>query len=423
MTLRALTLLLVASLPEAHSQPTSPIRRLVHFVATDSRGQPVTDLRTGEIRVSDAGKSASVSFSRLVPVTLPTVAPREPGEYSNRSVTHPLSSILILVDLFNTDFTFESDSFQDLIRAMEKPESSNIGLVFLAPDASLLPVRELPAPGASVGALTAEQLRQALKTAEKLDHLNLGDVDFNAQHTREALENLASRLGALPGQKRLIWMTRGAPLAIGGPKLPEPMIFQTIIQQIAEEFRQLAIPVYGGSLAALTGGRNFENAGVEKAIAQAQRDVGATYLAAFYAPSVSDGKVHQLRVSTTRKGVRILSATGYTADEADAAELRPLQQAESQIADAPDLALRAAVSVQGGAAHFRIYVDGPRILLAFVFLDANGGKTVTEPVRTAVNGGSPVTVDLPVPTGTTSVRIAVENTLTTAVGTLSVPLT
>jgi hypothetical protein len=422
MALRALLLLLIVNLPDAHSQANSPIRQLFRFVATDSKGTPVTDLRAEQIRASDAGRSASIAFSRLVPITLPSIAPREPGEFSNRPVSQPLSSILILLDLFNTDFTAESNSFQDLIRAVEKPESSNIGLVFLAPDASLLTVRESPAPGARVRALTAGQLRQALKTAEKLHHLNVGDAGFNAQRTREALENLGSRFSALPGQKRLIWMTRGTPLAIAGPKGSEPMIFQTIMQQTAEEFRQFAIPVYtAGSFAALTGGRNFENEAVEKVVAQAQRDAGATYLAAFYAPAVSDDKLHELRVSTTRKGGRIVAADVYTGDTA-APELRLLEQAESQIADTPDLALRVAVSIQGGTAHFRVYVDARSILLAFMFLDVNGGKTVTEPVRSAVTASVPVPVDLPVPAGTTKVRIAVEDPSMAAVGTLTIPV-
>lgn len=423
---RARLVLIIACLPHVWALSDPPIRRLVGFVATDSKGHPVTDLRPDEIRVSDDGKPATLAFSRLIPLTLPTVAALDPGEFSNRSGNKALSSVLILVDLFNTNFPSDSNAFHALIEAVGKLEpSDNVYLFLLAPDATLLPVRDLPIPGAPVLALTPDLLRKAMNMAERRNRQNAGDSYSNAVNSQHALETLGAHYAAaLPGQKRLIWMTRGMPLAIAGPKGAEPLVFQNVIQQTAEHFRQLSIPIYTASesFASLTGGRSFKNEAIAEAIAQARLDARATYLAAFdTAPGKSDGKLHQLRVSTTRKGIRILAPGGYIADPADNADQRALERAESQIFDDPDLALRASLSVEGITGHFRIQVDAGSILLAFVFLNSNGAGTATEPVRSTVNPGVPVTVDLQVPAGTNRVRIAAEDPATGATGTLTIP--
>ncbi|HTA45231.1 MAG TPA: VWA domain-containing protein [Bryobacteraceae bacterium] len=438
---RATLLLLILSIFQARAQSDSQVRRLFHFVATDSEGQPVSDLRAEEIRVSDAGKNARVAFSRLVPLTLPSAPPIAAGEFSNRSGNDLLSSILILVDLFNTNFESESDAIHELTRTVTKLEPSNDVFFFiLTPDGSLLAVRNFPVPGTPGQALTRDMVEQGLRAAEKRARTNVSDLFANAKLTQQTLETLSGNYAALPGQKRLIWMTRGMPLAISGPGRPQPLIYQTLILETAEEFRQLAIPVYTvhqkdkgsanfessialDSFASLTGGRNFENEAIEQAIGQAQLDARATYLAGFYTlADKSDGKVHELRVSTTRKGVRILAASNYTADVVDEDDKRALEQGESRIFDTPDMALRASVSLQSGTAHFRIYADKRAILLALVFFNADGSQTATEPVRSAVRAGEPITVDVPVPNGTKKVRIVAQDPATTVVGTLTIPL-
>jgi VWFA-related protein len=311
--------------------------RTFRFVATDAKGQPVTDLRPDEVQVSDGGKHDRLAFSRLLLPALPAPAALGPREFSNRAGGQLATSTLILIDLFNASFTEHSTAWDQTIQTLEKLESSeNVFLFLVAPDASLFAIHAPGAPTEPPSGPWTRQIRdlldQGLRTVEKLKHADSADADVIASLTDQALKTLGAQYAALPGQKRLIWVTRGMPLTVIGPNGPLPLVFQPLLQQTAEEYRQLGIQIYTvhqkesntsnvdrakalDSLAPLTGGRSFEDEAVGRAIAEAQTDARAAYEAGYYTNDKdADGKLHKLRVSTTRKGARILAADGYTAE-------------------------------------------------------------------------------------------------------------
>jgi VWFA-related protein len=363
----------------AQPDPAQAVRTF-RFAATDAKGQPVADLRLDEIRVSDAGKSGFVVFSRFLSAPVAKDAALLPHEFTNRVSGQPSASILILVDLFNADYTERSTACQEIIQALGKMASpANVFLFLLAPDTSLFPIHAWTTPGGTtepaLGPWTrqvGDLLKQGLQTAGKLKHADSADYDIAANLTYQALNGLGAQYAALPGQKTLVWVTRRMPLIVS----------ETLLEQIGAEFSQFGIPIYtvhqedratenalrnrdgDSSLASLTGGRSFENEAAGRAIAEAQMDAAATYVAGYdSAANEADGKFHELRVSTTRKGIRILAPTGYTAEPLNEIEQSALGVAVSSAFDTQDMGLRAAIEMTGNTTHFQIYVDPSDIVL------------------------------------------------------------
>ena len=451
-----------AQKPQPNPEPTV---RTFRFAATDAKGQPVADLRPDEIRISDAGKRGPVVFSRFVSAPVAKDAALLPHEFTNRVSGQASASTLILVDLFNAEFTERSTACQEIIKTLGQMASpENVFLFLLAPDASLFPIHSWTTPGGTTeprpGPWTrqiGDLLRQGLQTAGKLRHAESADYDIAANLTYQTLKALGQQYAALPGQKRLVWVTRGSPLILIRFRGPSPP--QTLLQEASAEFRRFGIPIYevhgkdtgtqdrNLSIASLTGGRSFENEAVARAIAEAQTDAAATYLAGYYpANADADGKFHELGVSTTRKGVRILASSGYTAEPLKEIEQSALELAVSSAFDTRDIGLRVAIDTSGKTTHFQIYVDPGdlflqrsgrsqtgNLLLSFVYFNASGPQIATEPLSVNVNltndrldaaikSGYPIDVDQTVPAGTSKVRIVVQDAATGITGSLSVPI-
>jgi VWFA-related protein len=454
------------------SQPGSEQTvRTFRFAATDAKGQPVADLRLDEIRISDAGKTGSVVFSRFLSAPVAKDAALLPHEFTNRVSGQPSASTLILVDLFNADYTERSTACQEIIKTLEQMASpENVFLFLLAPDTSIFAIHSWttpsgttdPAPSPWTGRI-GDLLKQGLQTAGKFKHADSTDVDMAANLTYQALKGLGAQYAALPGQKRLVWVTRRMPLILVQPRGPSPPVSGTLLEQIGAEFRQFRIPIYtvheedratenalrnrdgDSSLASLTGGRSFEDESAGRAIAEAQTDAAATYLAGYYpAANDADGKFHELRVSTTRKGVRILAPSGYNADPLQEIQQNALGLAVSSAFDTQDIGLRVAIDMTGNTTHFQIHVDPSEIflqrkgrtqtgklLLSFVYFSVDGPQIATEPVtvdvnltsdqlNAAVKRGYPISVDQTIPAGTSTVRIVIQDAATGITGSLSI---
>lgn len=465
MVFRLLIFGAIGTLPwlGAQSRELNPEQtvRMFQFVATDAKGQPITDLRPDEILVSDQGKRRPLAFSQFQARAAPAPAALGPHEFSNRGGAPFPASTLILIDLFNADFDEHSTVWDQTIRTLEKAKSSESAFLFLlAPDATLLPIHTWTAPGPSTGQ-APELLDQGFRAAEK--HKRLAAPDANL--TYQALKMLGAQYAAMPGPKRLIWLMRGMPLTVMAPNGPLPLAFQTLLQQTGVDFQRLGIPIYTvhqkeihtgnvnkaialDSLAALTGGRNFEEEAVGPAIADTQTDARATYQAGYYwNDKDADNKFHELRVSTNRKGARILAPDGYMAEPVENIAASALQLAQTRALDTSDIGLRVSLETLETNTHFQIHVD-PRdlllqqargsqackLFLAFVYTDADGERTATEPVSTNVDSVPSqsdatikndylVTVDQTLPAGTTKVRVVVLDASTGIAGSLSVPIT
>ena len=99
--------------------------------------------------------------------------------------------------------------------------------------------------------------------------------------------------------------------------------------------------------AEMTGGRPDAGKDVGGAVRQAITDMRTSYQIGYYPPAQNwDNKLHKLRVTCTRKGVRIQAKTSYYAWE-DAPGARSEQAIDSAIPttfDAAEIGLRASLS-------------------------------------------------------------------------------
>jgi len=97
----------------------------------------------------------------------------------------------------------------------------------------------------------------------------------------------------------------------------------------------------------MTGGRPNNGKDIGAAITQAMNDARTSYQLGYYSPfEAGDGKFHKLRVTCTRKGVRIQAKTGYYAwpQDPEAEALQTIRLAVSQPSDAAEIGLRATIS-------------------------------------------------------------------------------
>jgi len=452
---------------------SAQILRTFRFVATESNGQPVTDLRPEEIQVSDEGKRHPLVFSRLLLRPAPAQEKLGPREYSNRSALQ--SSVLILLDLLNANITERGAAWNETINSLEKQEApENIFLYLITPDANLYPVRAWqppsapgeappPAPGAPWTQNIRARLNDALRTVEGVKPTDLTAAPgLTVGPTYQALANLGGQYAALPGQKRMIWVTHGVPLTVPTPQ--GPYDFTPQLKMLGAALSAEGISLYTvhqqdrsttgvdsgetlQTLPPLTGGRWFENDSIGPALTQARTDARATYEAGYYVPAKeADGKFHKLRVSTTRKGIKILSQDSYVALSPQDISNEQFRLVSSRPFDTADIGLRASVTVQGNAAKFQIHID-PRDLalqhsgnsytgsvsLSLIF--SGTGQTSSAPSSSVSNlslsqdqfdaaakDGYLVTLDKPLPAGTRSIRIVAQDAASGTVGSLSVPV-
>jgi hypothetical protein len=266
----------------------------------------------------------------------------------------------------------------------------------------------------------------------------------------------------LPGQKRVIWVTHGIPLTV--PGTAGPIDFTPLLKETAADFSRLGIALYTvhqqdrstagvdseetlQELPPLTGGRWFENDAVGQAITQAQEDARGTYQAAYLAPAkTADGKFHKLRVSTTRKGVRILAEDGYTATTPEKIANSNVELVGSRPFDTPDIGLRASLAVEGKTTHVQIHADPRDFLLehagsnytgalsfVFIFYNADGTQSVSPPAThnismtepqfdAAVKDGYLFNADPSIPKGTRKLRLIVQDSATGIAGSLTIPV-
>ena len=115
----------------------------------------------------------------------------------------------------------------------------------------------------------------------------------------------------------------------------------------------------------LTGGKLYGGGDIERAVADAMETARSSYRVQ-YAPAGNnwDGKVHKIRVTSTRKGVTVQAMQSYTAEKsaAPANEKAALQNPF----DGTEIGLRVGVTpgAQPRMAHLRIGIDAQDLVLA-----------------------------------------------------------
>jgi VWFA-related protein len=385
-------------------QAEPPIRNL-SLVALDSRGQPVNDLTADDFVISDAGKSRKVAFVRHIERRLAPAQTLEPGEVSNRSGRVIPHATVILLDLMNQSFSTRGIAANQLIHYLQSAEDTDFLYIYLLTlDGRLFTVRGLPGPEAAAAPSTTEDgspwtrqikpiMDEALRTVLRVRPIEM-DVAIRVQLTYAALETLGSAMAAVPGRKNVVWITDGVPITLGPIRSDTGDIvdFTPLLRHLSQALDRSEIAIYpvpqvfiGSSngppdatgerrsgagtevlsyetlnqFANMTGGRANGGKDIGAAIRQAMNDARTSYLVGYYAPDdgkdSDDGKYHKLRVTTTRKGVRIQAKTGYYAWPSDpqGEAMQAVRNAISQPVDAAEIGIRASFSSK----RLRIAID------------------------------------------------------------------
>ncbi len=330
----------------------------LNVVAKDSHGQAVMDLTRDDFQVFEGSKpQRMVSFRRNEP-SVKRVMQAAPDEYSNRTGALTVPVRVILFDLLNARFEDRGYMLNQLVPALQHVEASDsLYFYILTMNGTLYPVRGLSdAAGAKpwtddIKALLDDASREVFR----LRPTDV-DVDMRVRMTYHALESMANLVAAAPGRKSLIWISHGVPISLGpGNQLVyESVDYTPMLQRLTSMLDRAEVAVYtvrqpksmaptagsaasssasaSGAIAAdgpgitmsteetldqfaqLTGGRAFMTPDIRGAIAMAASDARVSYQIA-YEPSLGnwDGKYHKIRVTCTRKGVKLETKQGYYA--------------------------------------------------------------------------------------------------------------
>ncbi len=221
---------------------------VVDVVATDRKGQPVTDLQQSDVTVLEDGKEQEIkvfSFQHpLQAASAPIAAVKPPANVFTNVPQYLSSSALnvVLLDALNTNLLNQSYVRQQMLKYLEKlPQGSPVAVYTLSGKLQLLqdfttdpevlkatvkklkgkasPVLDNPTggpdiqmvPGGSFGGLPpALEASMASFESERISF----QTDFRVRYTLEALTALAQNLAGYPGRKNLIWISESFPLTI-----------------------------------------------------------------------------------------------------------------------------------------------------------------------------------------------------------------
>jgi len=356
--------IVAAALLTAQSIPESPAPVNLNVTAVDSQGLPVADLRAEDFQVLDNGKPRKVVWSRPLPRTRPAT--------------------FILLDLLNADFAARGLSANEINHALERLESAdNVYLYLLTSGEKIFAIHSVVPPNGSdreklddgpwtrrIKPMLDDALRQVNGLKSEDDRYSY----LRIAPTWKALASLVSQIAEVPGPKSFVWITQGVENGFFEPgryfhldttPLRDFAFNLTVLQTAAFSVQQRPNgslpPQSEGSpadtleqLSALTGGRVYASDNTAQAIAQATGGAPRINYRIAFLPDRLDGKYHKLRVTSSRKDIKIQTAERYYA----IADRDPAQRQQAmEIAigrspfDYPAIAVKATPAQSGFSIH------------------------------------------------------------------------
>lgn len=343
---------------------------VVDVVATDSKGQPIRDLKAQDFTILENGKPQSISdFTFHHPSGEPAVQAVKlpPHVVSNAPQFRASSMNVVLFDTVNGDFSEHAYAKDELVKFLG---SSQIGqpMAIFALENQLKLLHDFTTDPAALKASVMRYKPPAQHTmTESIESRasvfsnegNFHTSDRDIETTLNQLNALAKVLKGYPGRKNLIWLSESFPLnlfpesslrsSITGQDLKNagnaPSTFENLqtaapfksyaalVKRVSDALMDAQVAVYpvdAGALgrdshmsaqhtmndmAAWTGGEAFINRNDLAVSMRTSIDDGSTYYTLEYYPDNKkwDGEFRAIEIKTDRPGIKLRYRPGYYA--------------------------------------------------------------------------------------------------------------
>ena len=495
----------------ASDAPSTIIRsnvRLVQIdvIAKDKHGNPVPGLQEKDFTLLDDGvpqKIRRISVERSTeektsqPVPAATNKPPGPQTFSNTHAENVVPTV-ILFDALNTSVEDQPSMRKGLLQSLDRlKEGTPVALLILGEDLTVVSDFTSSTISLKKAVATGFNLRgEGFGSSLSVHRTGIPTIDrmiqkaaataFHAENNERIVRTLAAlhvicqALSPMRGRKSLLWITGGVSTPPGS----------TDVEDAIDQLNDANVAVYtvdargvlmssGTSaetdkndvtqpleieredtrgdvlfvVAAATGGITYRNTNrLDGAISRAMADRALVYVLDYY-PTLKDwsGKLHNLRVKTSRPGVRLRYRTSYCAT----LPARPNAQEQQEM-----LASLASAPLDYAGIHFDVQIEpgppsDPRFTLRvpasevewstyegkmvgslqlwFIQKRANGEDLTTNQTKTdleltsdaydlAVKQGVTLATDLKLEAPAAKVRVMIRDKASGKIGTVDVPV-
>jgi VWFA-related protein len=344
---------------------------VVDVVATDSKGQPVTDLKAGDFTVLEDGKPQKIrgfnfehpggAPAQVVKINLP------PSVVTNAPTFQSNSLNVILFDTVNGDFSEHAYARDQLLKFLNSAELGRPVAIF-ALQTQLKLLHDFTTDNKALSAAVAKYRPPATTiNSESIESRASAFSTRGDYHTSERgiettlnqLNALAKVLAGYPGRKNLIWLSESFPFVLfpesmgqangdgqamrtgidpgsSASNLQNVASFKTyavLIKKVSDSLMAAQVAVYPvdagavgkddhlasqhtmDSMAENTGGKSFKNSNDLVLGLRTSIEDGSTYYTLTYYPENKkwDGQFRTIQVKSDRANVSLRYRDGYYA--------------------------------------------------------------------------------------------------------------
>jgi VWFA-related protein len=303
--------------------------KLIQVYVSDKEGNPIHDLTKEDFLVYDNGRLIEVTDFEIHRLDPP---PKKEAE----ALPRMSRKFFLLLDAYRND-GFGLKKARNLALHFIKTQihhEDELGLLSYSIERGLVLHIPLTKDHAKI-----QEAVNAIKLFPGITDGSLRDIGItsmdNAVDFTDGLSDFAVSLRYEPGYKHIILFSAGLPRDLFESDDPRLRFHH---ERMAKELASSSCPIYTidtqgqrdniqgreqkgdhslRRLAALTGGSHFTNVDYQDAIsADIQNSTGNYYVLGYYVEEAWDGKYHEIKVRTKRKGVRIQAQKGYFSPKA-----------------------------------------------------------------------------------------------------------
>jgi len=304
----------------------------VRVVATDSKGNPIADLRREDFELRDNGRPQPVTL--FVANRGGAASAKAPAAGANGTVDTSPGYALILLDWVNTKYVEQLAARDSAIKLLRRVQPrQRIALYLLGPDPGLL-LDFTDDRDELIKVLEEVELEPDPPVAGRLTvEEQLFDLNRKVEDTAHAFATVATQLAHVPGRKSLIWVTAGFPMVVNGGVVrgarPAELVYVREIENLLAKLNTGDVAVYAidacgltvkacgfvgtmEELAGRTGGTVFADRNdLDEGMRLALDDLSVSYTLGFHAPEDAPEGLHEIRLRVNRPGVLLRYRESY----------------------------------------------------------------------------------------------------------------